>query len=238
MRKIDWIVGSVALCLGMLIGSVGYAVATTPASGNSLLTKIGVGKEAETAITTVPGSPSDAVVVNPDQDSEANPVTPAEDALAGESEADSTVNGDKSNNKNGSNSTVDEVLSESIISDYKQNIGYFFGAWKSTDMVKFRNQLAKAYVGDIYEKHARNAEGFITQGMGLEVSDIFFDQIKVESATANAATIEATYRYTAQDYNLGEQITEGQATEHLVHVRVNLVQSGGHWMISGETPLG
>lgn len=236
MRKIDWIVGSVALCLGLVIGIIGYAVATTPATGNSLLTKIGVGNEAQTAITTIPENSTDPIVVNPNQDLEGNPLAPAEESLAGEGEIDSTVD-DNANNSDQSDSSIDKVLSQKITNDYKQNIGYFFGAWQATDMVKFRNQLAKAYVGELYEKHARKAEGFITQGIGLEVSDIFFDEIKVESATANAATLEATYRYVAQDYNLGEQITEGEATEHLVHVRVNLILSGGHWMISGETPL-
>lgn len=222
MRKINWLVGSVALGLGMVIGIVGYALATTPATGNSLLTKFGADNETHSAITTIPEDVTAPVLANPSPDLKVNPLTPSEGVLAGGDESDSTV---------------EEELNQKIISDYKQNIGYFFGAWQSTDMVKFRNQLAKAYVGDLYEKHARKAEGFIIQGIGLEVSDIAFDEIKVESATATSATLEATYRYVAQDYNLGEQLTQGEETEHLVHVRVNLILSNGHWMISGETPI-
>lgn len=231
MRKINWIVGSVALGLGMVIGIVSYAVATTPAAGNSLLTKFGVGNETQAAITTMPGNTADSVTTNPSPGLNVDPLSPSEGPLAGESEKDSTLKG------TGNGSSVDEVLSQKIISDYKQNIGYFFGAWQSRDMVTFRNQLAKAYVGELYEKHARKAESFITQGIGLEVSNIFFENIKIESATSNAATLEATYRYVAQDYDLGEQMPQGDETEHLVHVRVNLILTNDHWLIAGETPL-
>lgn len=222
MRKINWLVGSVALGLGMVIGIVGYAMATTPATGNSFLTKFGVGKgtqavsnmakPADSTVAAIPGNATDSAQLNPSTDLNANSL-----------ERDSTV--------------IDEGLSQKISNDYKQNIGYFFDAWQSADMVKFRDTLAKAYVGDLYEKHARKAEGYIIQGIGLAVSDIRFDKINLESATATAATLEAIYHYTAQDYNLGEQTPQGEKTEHLVHVRVNLILANGHWMISGETPL-
>ncbi|MEA4901460.1 hypothetical protein [Desulfitobacterium sp.] len=221
MRKINWLVGSVALCLGLVIGIVGHAVATTPATGSSILTKLGVDNESQaTAINSE--NVLNSVKQSPNADQKDSLLTPPEGVLAGANETDSTV---------------EKERTEKIISDYKQNIGYFFGAWQSTDMTNFRNQLAKAYIGEIYEKHARNAESFIIQGIGLAVSDIRFDEIKVESATANSATLEATYRYAAQDYDLGEQMPQGEKTEHLVHVRVNLILSNGHWLISGETLL-
>lgn len=234
MRKINWLVGSVALGLGLVIGIVGYTVATTPAAGNSLLTKFGAGnntqtvsnlvKPADSTSTINPGNATDSVQANPTTpDANTNPLSPSAGAQAGGSESNSAG--------------VTGELSQKIIGDYKQDIGYFFGAWQSTDMVKFRNQLTKGYVGDLFEKHARNAESFIIQGIGLEVSDIHFDGINLESATSNAATLEATYRYVAQDYNLGEQKSQGEQTEHLVHIRVNLILTNDHWMISGETPL-
>ncbi|HVJ49831.1 hypothetical protein [Desulfitobacterium sp.] len=229
MRKINWLVSSVALGLGMLIGIIGYAATTSPAAGNSLLTKFGVGSATQTVSSTV----EPAAQADPSPDLNANPLFPP--TASGENGIDSTVNaGALSSDQS---PKIPSELSQKISNDYKQNIGYFFGAWQSTDMVKFRAQLAKAYVGDLYEKHARQAESFIIQGVGLEISDIRFDQLKLESATSTSATLEATYRYVAQDYNLGEQMTQGEKTEHLVHIRVNLILANGHWMISGETPL-
>lgn len=260
MRKINWIIGSITLGLGMVVGIVGYAVATAPATGNSLLTKLGVGKEAQMVSSTVKpdsnnpnlssstGTSSDTANSNSNQNmtnSSPNlngdslfPSSASGEANGTDNNGGGTITGkDTTSGSTSSSASVSNDLAQKIISDYKQDIGYFFGAWKSTDMIKFRSSLSKAYVGDLYEKHARQAEGFITQGLGMDVSDVRFDAVNVESATSNSATLEATYRYTAQDYSLGEETPQGDRNEHLVHIRVNLIQSNGRWLISGETPL-
>lgn len=246
MRKINWLIISAALGLGMVIGIVGFTAANSPVVGTTLLTTFGMNKGNQAVNGVQPANPPTAVnsenATNTDASKQtpngnANPLLPAsasgEGTAAGES--DSTTQEQTSGLTQPSN--LSSELTQKITSDYKQDIGYFFGAWQCTDMVKFREQCAKAYVGDLYEKHARQAEPFITQGVGLEVRDIRFDNIQVESATPNAATLEATYRYVAQDYNLGEQVPEGETTEHLVHVRVNLIQTNSRWLISGETAL-
>lgn len=252
MRKINWLIGSIALGVGMAVGIAGYTVATTPATGNSLLTKLGVGKEAQVVSSTVNPNAANSDPLNSNATSSNTPnqnKTPdlngnlnypssasGEESAAGSTGSGNSANGGSTSGTAGSTPVPNE-LAQKITSDYKQDIGYFFGAWKSTDMIKFRSSLAKAYVGDLYEKHARQAEEYITQGVGMEVSDLRFDEVSVESATSNSATLQTTYRYTAQDYSLGDETTQGEKTEHLVHIRVNLIQSNGRWLISGETPL-
>ncbi|WP_425806312.1 hypothetical protein ACHOLT_05440 [Desulfitobacterium sp. Sab5] len=240
MRKINWLIGSITLGMGMVIGIVGYAAATTPSTGNPLLTKLGIGKEAQMVSSTVK---SDAANTDPLNSNTTNSNTASQNILNpspdlnGNSSLPASASGEESATGNNGSSSVPNELAQKIIGDYKQDIGYFFGAWKAADMIKFRSSLSKAYVGDLYEKHARQAEGYITQGVGMDVSDLRFDEVKVESATVSSATLVATYRYTAQDYRLGEDTSQGEKTEHLVHIRVNLIQSNARWLISGETPL-
>lgn len=245
MRKINWLIGSITLGIGMVVGIVGYAAATTPSTGNSLLTKLGIGKEAQMVSSTVKSDAANSDPLNSNitnsnttnsNTASQNMLNPSPD-LNGNTSLPASASGEESATGNNGSSSVPNELAQKIIGDYKQDIGYFFGAWKSTDMIKFRSGLSKAYVGDLYEKHARQAEGYITQGVGIEVSDLSFDEVKVESATASSATLVATYRYTAQDYRLGEDTSQGEKTEHLVHIRVNLIQSNARWLISGETPL-
>lgn len=239
MRKINWLIGSITLGMGMVIGIVGYAAATTPSTGNSLLTKLGIGKEAQMVSSTVKSDAAntDSLNTNTTSPNTASPnMNPSPD-LNGNPSLPASASGEDSTAENNGSSSVPNELAQKIISDYKQDIGYFFGAWKTADMIKFRSSLSKAYVGDLYEKHARQAEGYITQGVGMDVSDLRFDEVKVESSTANSATLQATYQYTAQDYSLGEETSQGEKTEHLVHIRVNLIQANGRWLISGETSL-
>lgn len=128
-------------------------------------------------------------------------------------------------------------MAQQVITDYKQNIGIFFGAWKSTDMASFRLKLAKAYTGDLFEKHARRAEEYLVQGIGLDVSRIVFDQVDVESVTENTATLRVDYRYTARDYNLTDGTAVGEEHEQIVQVRVNLVKQNSRWVITGESTI-
>lgn len=245
MRKINWLVGSIALGLGMAVGIVGYAVATTPAVGDSLLMKFKGGNDPQTV--TVNSDLSTNLTDSTANTNNSNETFPASasgegTASVGGAESEEISGGSTDGTTNSANgqaaqNNVQNDLVQKIVSDYKQDIGLFFGAWKSTDMVSFRAKLAKAYAGDLYEKHARQAEDFIVQGVGLDISDIRFDKVNVESATSTSATLEATYGYVAQDYSLGEQSPMGEKIEHQVHVRVNLIQTNAHWIITGETPL-
>jgi len=124
-----------------------------------------------------------------------------------------------------------------IISDYKQAIGILFDSWKVNDIAVFRTTLANAYTGEIMESHVKKAEKYLPQGIGLYVSEIIFDSVTVESADNYSATVDAIYRYTAQDYDLDEAYPYGEKTSHFVHVRANLVKVDSRWMITSETVI-
>lgn len=128
-------------------------------------------------------------------------------------------------------------VQQEIISQYKQALGILFDAWKAKDMTAFRVAIADAYTGELREKHIAKAESFITQGIGLDISNIVFDDVKVESADNTTATVNAVYRYTARDYDLSEQYALGQEQVHEVRVRANLVKIDSRWMITGETAI-
>ena len=131
----------------------------------------------------------------------------------------------------------DSILNQAeqqIVADYKQDIGIFFGAWKSADIDTFRLKLAKGYTGELFEKHARRAEEFLVQGIGLDVAQITFDQVDVESSDANTATLRVGYRYKARDYSLADGASFGEEHEQTVQVRVNLLKQNSRWVITGE----
>ena len=131
----------------------------------------------------------------------------------------------------------DSILNQAeqqIVADYKQDIGIFFGAWKSADIDTFRLKLAKGYTGELFEKHARRAEEFLVQGIGLDVTQITFDQVDVESSDANTATLRVGYRYKARDYSLADGSSFGEEHEQTVQVRVNLLKQNSRWVITGE----
>jgi hypothetical protein len=246
MRKSNWLVGSIALGIGLVIGIVGYALAITPVDGDSQLVNFWGNKQAQTVTGSLqdssPTTASDALNPTPETNSSSS-IDPngldntTTEGLPGSASGEGTsipsgVTGSASSpNSNG----VPTELAQSIIADYKQDIGLFFEAWKSTEMISFRSKLMKAYTGDLYEKHARQAEPFIAQGIGMDISDIRFEEVTVESATANAATLTATYQYVAQDYDLGEQAPIGEKKEHQVKVRANLIKDSSRWLITGET---
>lgn len=236
MRKMNWLIGVIALGIGLVIGMVGYALAITPVNGDSRLVNFWGNKEGSQPVTGSLQNPDTQSSITPNR-SDSNILTPegnlgsptVPNALS-ESYPASTLPNSPSNG-------VPTELSGKVIADYKQDIGLFFEAWKSTEMVSFRSKLNKAYTGELYEKHARQAENFIAQGLGIEVSNIRFDRVTVESATATAATLTAAYNYVAQDYNIGEQAPVGNSTEHQVNVRVNLIKDNTRWLITGETPI-
>lgn len=211
MRKMNYLFGALALGLGVLVGTLGVSLLTTMNSPTSFISKL----RGQDKIQTVSGPVSNPIQTSPKSDP-AQTDTPE-------------------NNHNSSNE--DSLLAQQVITDYKQNIGIFFGAWKSTDMASFRLKLAKAYTGDLFEKHARRAEEYLVQGIGLDVSQIVFDQVDVESVSENAATLRVDYRYTARDYNLTDGAPVGEEHEQIVQVRVNLVKQNSRWVITGESSI-
>lgn len=212
MRKMNYLFGALALGLGVLVGTLGVTLLTNSSSPTSFISKL----RGQDKIQTVSGT-----VSNPAQNQPTSDTTAANMA-----ETDSH-----------SLSNNESILAQQVITDYKQNIGIFFGAWKSTDMATFRQKLAKAYTGDLYEKHARRAEEYLVQGIGLDVSKIVFDQVDVESVSENAATLRVDYRYTARDYNLTDGAPVGEEHEQIVQVRVNLVKQNSRWLITGENSI-
>ncbi|MDO0822212.1 hypothetical protein [Desulfosporosinus nitroreducens] len=211
MRKMNYLFGALALGLGVLVGTLGVSLLTNSSSPTSFISKL----RGQDKIQTVSGTVNDPIQT-----------PPLDPATAGMSESDLH-----------SLSNKDSLMAQQVITDYKQNIGIFFGAWKSTDMASFRLKLAKAYTGDLFEKHARRAEEYLVQGIGLDVSRIVFDQVDVESVSENTATLRVDYRYTARDYNLTDGNAVGEEHEQIVQVRVNLVKQNSRWVITGESTI-
>lgn len=143
---------------------------------------------------------------------------------------------DSSGNKSDEGS-ISPAEKEKIIADYKQALGILFDAWKAKDMPTFRTMIANAYTGDLLEKHIERAQKFIPRGIGLYVTEVAFDEVKVESADKSSATVNAIYRYTVRDFDLDEQYPVGEEFQHFVHVRANLVKINSRWFITGETVI-
>ncbi|KGK85026.1 hypothetical protein DP73_18565 [Desulfosporosinus sp. HMP52] len=213
MRKMNYLIGVLALGVGVLFGTLGVSLLTNSGSPTSFISKL----RGQDKIQTVSGTVSDPnQTLIPDSNLAADNLT----------ESDSHTLSNKQS-----------LLTQQVITDYKQNIGTFFGAWKSTDMATFRLKLGKAYTGDLFEKHARRAEEYLVQGIGLDVSQIVFDQIDVESVTDNTATLRVDYRYTARDYSLTDGTPVGEEHEQIVQVRVNLIKQNSRWLITGESTI-
>ncbi|MHB1653269.1 MAG: hypothetical protein ACYCVD_12440 [Desulfitobacteriaceae bacterium] len=271
MRKVNVLVGTVSLGLGILIGVVSLAVAGNPATSSQLLSQFHLGTN-NMAVTSQGGTNGQSPGVTPSSPLSVAASGEAPQSLGGEglsnsnSNSDSTLGniGDSSNsmgsvnpeatlggqasipattvprsdsNRLGSTTPVLPALAQQVTADYKQDIGIFFDAWKSQDMTAFRSKLAKAYAGELLDRHARRAEQFISKGVGLEVSKIDFDNVTVEKADTNTATLRADYRYTASDYVLTSAESVGESKEQTVHTRVNLVKTNQRWIITGETIL-
>jgi len=230
MRRANYLFGTLALGLGILVGTLGMSLVTNSSSPASFIAKL----RGQDKIQTVTGAVHDPVQPLPTP-------TPA----SGSSGTDSTSTSNSTGLQNDVPSLVQNgaskdaaalsPLQQQIISDYKQDIGIFFGAWKSADMATFRLKLTKAYTGELFEKHAQRAEEFLAQGIGLDVSQITFDRVDIESSDENTATLLVNYRYSAKDYSLADAAPIGEAHEQTVHVRVNLLKQNSRWMITGES---
>jgi len=216
MRKMNLLFGALALGLGVTVGTLGVSLLTNPSSPGSFISKLRGLDNVQTVTGVINDSTKTPPILNPVQDD-----------LSKTSADLNSINPDSILNQ----------AEEQIVADYKQDIGIFFGAWKSADMNTFRLKLAKAYTGDLFEKHAQQAEKFLVQGIGLDVTQINFDQVNVESADANTATLRADYHYKARDYSLADGASVGEEHEQTVHVRVNLLKQNSHWMITGESSI-
>lgn len=212
MRKMNLLFGALVLGLGVIVGTLGVSLLTNPSSPGSFISKL----RGQDSVQTVTAGVNDSTQTPPVQDD-----LSATNAALYNANPDSILN----------------QAEQPIVADYKQDIGIFFGAWKSADMETFRLKLAKAYTGELFEKHARRAEEFLVQGVGLDVSQITFDQVDVESADANTATLRADYRYKARDYSLADGASFGEEHEQTVQVRVNLLKQNSRWMITGENSI-
>lgn len=217
MLKKNLIVGALSLGLGVIIGTLGVTLLMNPSSPSSFISKL----RAQNNVQTVSGAVNDSTQVPPQvQDKVRDELSTTDDTLEN---ADTDTNNDQAN--------------QQIIADYKQDIGIFFEAWKSADINTFRLQLGKAYTGELFEKHARRAEEFLVRGVGLDVTQIIFDQVTVESSDTNTATLRADYRYKARDYSLADKAPFGEEYEQTVQVRVNLIKLNSRWMITGENSI-
>ena len=240
MRKMNYLVGGLALALGVLVGTLSMSLLTNSSSPASFISKLRGQDKVQTVSGTASIPAQTTPTLNTVPDSLAGTNAPSDVSNSGSiSNSASSGNDVLSLGQNGSNKDTPALsqLKQQIITDYKQDIGIFFGAWKSQDMESFRVKLAKAYTGDLFEKHARRAEEYLVQGIGLDVSQITFDRVDVESANENTATLRADYHYTARDYNVADAATVGEEHEQTVHVRVNLLKLNSRWMITGESPI-
>ena len=240
MRKMNYVFGALALGLGVIVGTLSVSLLTNSSSPTSFISKL----RGQDKIQTVSGAVSDPTQTPPDLNNASDRQSGYSSALnegnlgsntdpAGQ-QKDTLPVGQTGENKDAGALTL---LKQQIITDYKQDIGIFFGAWKSVDMDTFRLKLAKAYTGELFEKHSRRAEEYLVQGLGLDVSQITFDRVEVESANVNTATLRVDYRYTARDYSLAEATPFGEEHEQNVHVRVNMLKQNSRWLITGESTV-
>lgn len=216
MRKMKFLSVALVLGLGVVVGTLGVSLLANPSLPGSFISKL----RGQVDVQTVSGAVNGSTQTTP-------PPNTAPDTVSTTSSALSIANPDPAINE----------ANLQIIGDYKQDIGIFFEAWKSADMNAFRLKLAKAYTGDLFEKHAKRAEGFLVQGVGLDVTQITFDQVDVESSDANTATLLVKYHYKAKDYNLTAGASFGEEHEQIVQDRVNLVKQNSRWMITGENTI-
>lgn len=239
MRKVNYLFGALALGLGMLVGTLGVSLFTGSSFPATFIAKL----HGQDNVQTVSGTAQNSAQPLPEQASDSGDTNNGSGTNSSNVNASSNLAGQQNDvlspdqNGTGKDTPILSPLQQQIIADYKQDIGIFFGAWKSADEAAFRVKLAKAYTGDLLEKHAHRAEGFLAQGIGLDVSQITFDRVDIESSDDNTATLLANYRYTARDYSLADAAPVGEEHEQIVHMRVNLVKQNSHWMITGETTM-
>lgn len=233
MRKMNWLVAILTLGLGITVGMLGFSVAN-PTSAESMIAKLRGKSNIQTLANASQGSSQGL--------NESNVSNVGTEVY--QSDRQSTVPASNSTSLNSTTNTppekkeeIPQQLAQQIITDYKQDIGIFFDAWKSTEMSAFRAKLATGYTGGILEKHANRAEAYLLQGIGLDVIQINFDQVTLEKADKSTATLRADYRYMASDYSFENAAPAGEAREQKVSVRVNLIFVNSRWLITGESSI-
>lgn len=281
MRRVNWLVTTAALGLGIVVGFLVSTAIMTPASPSAFIKWFG-GKHGPVVASAVPTEANANTLTGGSNGASAQSAVPAQtgvsdqigisdqSGVSGQSgiSAQSAVTGQTgvsgqsgatgqpgASEQSGvsgqsplaapdpaagtipSNPPVSPQTAEKIIADYKQDIGVFFNAWKSPDAQSFRTKLATGYTGDILDKHVSQAEPFLAQGLGVDVTRIDFDRVVVEEADNNTATLQADYRYSARDYSLADAAPTGDDHDQTVHTRVNLVKINSRWLVTGETIL-
>ena len=217
MRKIHWPLTVSVFFLGILLGVAGYIVWETSIQPGTRF------QEKENA-TKIDAGRYEIPVPN----------SVGHDLGLGNLDENDTLEG---NDKKEKESTLAAAEEEKIIADYKKNLGILFEAWKAEDMTKFKEMISGAYTGQLMENHIQKAEKYLPNGIGLYISEVSFDDIRVESADKHSATVKAIYRYTVSDYDIDESYPYGEEFKHFVHVRTNLVKVDSDWLITGETPI-
>lgn len=219
MRLKYWLYGTLLFSLGILVGVFGY-LALSNALNPGVTQPEGKVNATKVDALTSPG----LILPETEQGAGESSLGPVKDALTDPANRDEA-------------SGLSEGEEEKIIADYKQGLGILFDAWKSKDMVDFRLAIGRAYTGELLEKHLQKAKQYIPQGVGIEVTEIIFDHVALDSANEVAATVDAIYRYSVRDYDLDERFPIGEKSDHFVHVRANLIKVEDRWMITGETSL-
>src|SRR5665648_1301060 len=139
MRRMKLLIGALGLGLGVIVGTLGVSLLSDPSSPGSFISKI----RGQDSIQTVAGATTDSTSLNPVKDA----LSATNDALY-----------------NGNADLISSQIEQQIVSDYKQDIGIFFGAWKSADMDTFRLKLAKAYTCLLYTSDAADEEDSVDLG--------------------------------------------------------------------------
>lgn len=246
MRKIYWLVTPLIFCLGIVVGVFGYIFwQTNFQSGINAPEKSNATKVSQTDSSPYFNQSQDNNP-GPYQGYPSEPLTDSGDLTesgSGDiSDLDDLTEQDVSLSNDRQNQVADQIMlteteQYTLLKDYKQAIGILFDAWKEKDILTFRSKLDSAYTGEILENHVNKAEKYLSNGVGIYVSDIIFDHVAIESADKYSATIDAIYRYTSQDYDVDKQQAYGEKISHFVHVRANLVKIDSQWKITSETPI-
>lgn len=227
MRKMNVLLGALAVGVGVIVGTTLVSSITNQSSQGSFISKLRGQNNISTVNAGVNGNaqpqPQPQLSADAGQNQNQGESVPAEAGSIPSEAGDSEESLDQ------------EKLQ--IVADYKQNIGIFFGAWKSADTDTFRLRLSKAYVGELLDKHVKRAEAFIVQGVGQEATEIIFDRVEVEYAETNTATLNVQYRYTVRDYSLADRAPFGEEHEQKVKMKVTLLKQNSRWLITGESSV-
>jgi len=225
-KKIYWLITSLVFCLGIVVGVFGYMVWQA-----NFQSGINAPKSNATKVSQIDSTP---YILPGGQDNS--------QAQSQGDNPDQSGNPDLYQNAQQQDPAEEQIKltkeeQEKLLADYKQAIGILFEAWKEKDISAFRDKLGSAYMGNILENHVNKAEKYLSQGVGIYVSDVIFDHLAIESADKYSATVDAIYRYTSQNYDLDEQYPFGEKVNHFVHVKANLIKIDSRWKITSETAI-